>query len=367
MPIDPGYGERLARRVSELFADAELGLLHKIARALGQDIDAPDWVLDKLLLLEALRTELRRDLDDLTILATQLIEEVVTEALATGQRLAVADLATLGVAVSVPPTVARAVTAIAADTTRTVATVPTRILRSADDAYRRVVADASSQVLLGARTRRDAAQQALDRLADQGIMSFRDRSGRRWQAASYVEMAVRTGTGLAAVQGHVDTLAANGLDLVVVSDAPRECPACRPWEGKVLSISGASSGAVEVASAVDPGRMVRVMVSGSVADAKSAGLHHPNCRHSLSAYLPGATTLPTPSRTPGGYEAQQRQREIERRIRKWKGREAAALDDDAAVSARAKVKEWQAVMRGHLADHEYLKRQTNRERIGVAR
>jgi hypothetical protein len=367
MPIDPGYGERLARRVSELFADAELGLLHKIARALSIGLDTPDWALDRLQLLDRLRIELTRDLDSLTVAAAQELDAVIADALVTGGRLAAADLAAAGISVRVPPTTARAVTTIAADTTRTILAIPPRILRSADDAYRRIVADASAQVLLGARTRRDAAQQAMDRLADRGLTGITDRSGRRWQAASYVEMAVRTAAGQAAVQGHVDTLAASGLDLVVVSDAPRECHLCRPWEGRVLSISGSSSGVVEVPSRVAVGQMVSVRVAGSVQEARAAGLQHPSCRHSLSAYLPGAARVPTPRADPVGYAAQQRQREIERHIRRWKTREAAALDDAAATAARLKVQQWRGAMRDHLAEYEELKRQPTRERIGVAR
>ncbi|MFJ9647656.1 phage minor capsid protein [Streptomyces sp. NPDC101206] len=72
------------------------------------------------------------------------------------------------------------------------------------------------------------------RWADEEITSFRDRAGRRWQLTSYAEMAVRTATGHAATEARMRTLAEHGVDLVIVSDSPLECPLCRPWEGKVF-------------------------------------------------------------------------------------------------------------------------------------
>ncbi|CEA09900.1 Phage minor capsid protein 2 [Arthrobacter saudimassiliensis] len=59
---------------------------------------------------------------------------------------------------------------------------------------------------------------------------------------SCAEMAVRTSTAEAMLQGHTDRVQELGVDTVVVSDAPEECNICRPFEGKVLSISGADVG-----------------------------------------------------------------------------------------------------------------------------
>lgn len=105
-------------------------------------------------------------------------------------------------------------------------------------------------------------------------------------------------------------------DLVTASNAPRECPLCRPWEGKVLTISGPDGAhAVEVEHAIEDGRTVRVNVAGSLDAARRAGLQHPNCRHSVSAYTPGITRTDNATSDPAGDEAGQRQRAIERNIR----------------------------------------------------
>ena len=366
MPVDPGFGERLARRVSELYADAELTLLRTIARSLGHGLDAPDWATAKLLELNLLRSRMARALDELDVAAGEAVRTVIGQAWITGQALAVADLDEAGVEVVMPPARARAIEVIAEDTLARLTGVRPVALRAVVDVYQRTVADASAAVITGASTRRDAAQAALDRFAGKGVTAFRDTSGRTWSMETYTEMAVRTGAGKAAVSGHVDQLASAGLDLVVVSDAPRECPLCRPWEGKVLSIGGSVAGVIERESATD-GRPVRVRVAGTLEEARAAGLQHPNCRHSVSAYIPGATRS-TPRRPePQGYEAQQRQRAIERNIRAWKTREALALDDAAAAAAKTKVRQGQGAMREHLAANPDLKRQSSREQVGRAR
>jgi len=163
------------------------------------------------------------------------------------------------------------------------------------------------------------------------------------------------------------TLESAGVDLVIVSKAPRECPLCRRWEGKVLTIGGPSGArTVEVEHATEDDRMVSVDVAGSLDEARAAGLQHPNCRHSVSAYTPGITKVPHGDPDPEGYAAGQRQREIERTIRKYKAREAAAVTPEAQRAARAKQRQWQAAMRDHLAAHPDLRRLRAREQPGAS-
>lgn len=366
MPVDPGLGERLARRVSDLYSAAELSILRRIARALRADADAPDWAVRKAGQLDMLRRMVSRDLAGLDAAAQAMVAQVVGEAYTLGTAGAIGDIDDLDLEARLPPARAAAVERIAEATFEKLPAVRGALMRESVDVYLEVVQEASATVVLGADTRLGAAQSALDGLTKRGVASFRDKSGRRWEAASYVEMAVRTGTGHAAIQGHVDTLSENGLDLVFVSDSPRECEACRPWEGKVLSTSGAVAGTIEVESVTD-GRPRSVRVAGSLDQARSRGLFHPNCRHSVSAYLPGATRVPTGTRdTQERVEQEQHQRYLERGVRDWKRRAAASVDPAAEARANAKVREWQARLREHVAATD-LNRKRSREQIGKAR
>ena len=92
-----------------------------------------------------------------------------------------------------------------------------------------------------------------------------------------------------------------------------------------------------------------------------------DCRHSLSAYLPGVTKAPTHTADPEGDAARRRQRELERQVRAWKLQADAALDPAAGRVAAAHARARRAVLREHLAAHPALRRQPHRERIGVAR
>lgn len=93
-----------------------------------------------------------------------------------------------------------------------------------------------------------------------------------------------------------------------------------------------------------------------------------NCRHSLSAYLPGVTRLPTDTADPDGDEARQTLRALERQVRKDKLQAAGALDPAAKRMYEAKVRATQAEIRDHIANAPTtLFRQRHREQIGTAR
>lgn len=361
MSVDPGYGERLAHKVSELYAAAQYSVLRRIARSLVQGQDGPAWASTKMLELDLVRRRIARDLGELDTAVTDAVPTVLREAYLRGQALALLDTERVGGRPALPPATGRAVDRLGEELLGVLRPVTTAALRASTDLYQRVVADAAATVLTGAATRLDATQTAVTRLSESGLAGFRDSAGRNWNLETYSEMATRSAAGRAAVDGHVDQLQLSGLDLVVVSDAPRECPLCAPWEGKVLSLGGTVGSVVERPSVVG-GAPVRVAVAGTLAEARSAGLMHPNCRHSVSAYLPGATKPKPHKSEPEGYEAQQQQRALERRIRAAKVREATAVTPAAEVDAKARVRAAQAALRDHLSANPALKRQPARER-----
>lgn len=242
------------------------------------------------------------------------------------------------------------------------------ITRNVDDIYRRVIAQSASGSAMGTRTRQEAAQEALNRFARRGVGGFVDRAGRRWDLTSYVEMATRTSTARAAMFAGIERMQSAGIDLVYVSAHTGACDLCGPWEGKVLFADGtAGAQTLQVQSAVSD-EYVTVDVAGSLDTAMTAGFMHPHCRHSVSAYLPGATTLPTlpgtDRRTEYGHT--QRLRYLERRVRAAKRVEAAAMSPAAARDARRAIRAEQARIRDHVKATG-VARQRNREQITRAR
>jgi hypothetical protein len=365
--------EDLAAEVRDLYEAAEFALLARLAAALAEGIESPRWAQLKAAAVGDLRSAVETISAALQQDADGAIARALTEAYGRGRQAAVAELGGLDIgrelaarrALPNAPSVDRLAASMAADTRP----LYQRITRAVVDVYQRITSRASGTVLLGVQTRRQAAQQALDQFANRGITGFVDRAGRSWDMASYAEMAARSVTARAAVEGHIDALGEIGVGLVIVSDAPLECPLCRPWEGEILSLAGPSGPhVVRERHAIQRSQTVAVHVVGSLIEARAAGLFHPNCRHSLSAYLPGVTTRPPHHPTPGTtYEDTQRQREIERHIRLWKRRQAAAMDEATHRAAGAKVRAWQAAMREHIAAHDDLRRKPVREQIGSAR
>ena len=92
-----------------------------------------------------------------------------------------------------------------------------------------------------------------------------DKGGREWKLDTYAEMLARTRTREVTNLAMTTRLKMEGYDLVQVSSHGGGCDLCKPWDGKVLSMTGATHG------------------YPTTDDAESAGLMHPNCKH---RYLP---------------------------------------------------------------------------------
>lgn len=363
----------LVKTLLDLYTGVEQRLARDIAVSLRAGIDSPDWAQQKLQALGELRTRTQRILAKLGQDSDDRVRQAIALAAQRGGQQALREL---HIQAEAPlPDLVRAVEALpgigalvrlARELALTLRSTHAQILRWTLDSYRDVVARAAlPEVLLGVQTRRQAAQHAWGQLLDRGVTGFVDEAGRRWELASYTEMAVRTGTAQAMRQGHMDRLTDEGEDLVIVSDSPRECRLCRPWERKILSLSGRNAGRVLREDEIVDDRIIAVNVT-PIATARAAGLFHPNCTHSTSLYLPGVTKVDNATADPAGYEAKQRQRAIERHIRRWKLRAAGALDPAAKRKADAKVREWQAALRQHIDQHG-LKRLRYREQVGRAR
>lgn len=363
--ISPSLGADLAEPVADIYRDAELRILERIATALAAGLDAPDWEVQQLARLQRLRQSVLDELAVLNPLAAQAILDALGEAYGSGILSAFADV---GDAVPhLDPTAdarAAAVATLAAETVRGVASAQAPVLRAVDDIYRAVIGQVVSQATTGAIGRQEAVQSALRQFARAGLSVIPTRRG-TMNLADYVQMAVRTGTSRTALAGHLDTMDRAGLDLVVIHPGPRACKICDEWARAVLT-RGRQTGVLRMQS-LKTGTWVAVKVDGTLDDARAAGWGHPNCRCALQTYLPGVTRrdiIERPRWDQQAYEAQQRQRGIERQIRGWKTQQAIAITPEAKADAGARVKAWQKAQRDLLDEHPYLKRQSAREQIG---
>jgi hypothetical protein len=97
---------------------------------------------------------------------------------------------------------------------------------------------------------------------------FVDRAGRQWDSKVYFEMLTKTVLANLQREIYIDQLTSEGHDLVIVSHVGSK-DACRFWEHKVLSLTGATPGYPTLDYA-----------------ASTKQVFHPRCRHRLIAYHP---------------------------------------------------------------------------------
>ncbi len=242
MPLSRATAERLARQVAELFAEAQTKMLEVIARRVGADIHDPYWAEKKLAQMREYERQMRALIADLQAQAESGVRTALTEAHARGGLAAVADVRRAGGTGAAPVEPFAGINAVEQYVRATMgplAATQQRTLITTLNAYQNAIAAGSlaasraeavaggvAQVLTGTGTRLQATQQVLDQFARSGVTGFVDRAGRAWSLDSYAEMAVRAGTMDAALAGHLDTLQANGFDLVIVSEDSSPCPEC---------------------------------------------------------------------------------------------------------------------------------------------
>jgi hypothetical protein len=395
MPVDRSLAEGLAENLAQLYRDAETRLAANLAARIRSDITSS--AEDRLLALAELRRQAETILAGLKGPRAREIERGLIAAYARGAAAAVDEIAglsgdSLGDWLAQRSRIVRAIrwmlgyskrrdarvqTAVnrvrsalpgvdsimvlAQNLTRDSDTAHLQVLRWQRDAYREVMAQPVADALAGLKTRLRSAQVAWERLLSRGVTGFTDKAGRRWELASYTEMATRTTLAHAAIEGHLDRLRQTGTDLVIVSDAPEECKRCRPFEGQVLSIDGTAGPRVEE-HAIEDGRTLTIDVVATVAGAVAAGLMHPNCRHRLAMYLPGVTKVPTHTADPQGDKDRQTLRRLERELRALKLKRDALIDPDEKTALGRKIRAKQARIRDHVAATS-TQRQPHREQI----
>ncbi|MEV4749066.1 phage minor capsid protein [Streptosporangium sp. NPDC049248] len=348
----------LAYAISAMYADAEEHLFEVLAKAAARGTQ-PQQAANRFAEVKKLSEQAEKVLKDLEKLASQMLSKGVTQAWEDGFERARQELGRLGEDQGITP--GQGAAQLVKEALGLLPPLTMGALRMVNDIYRQVIAEATPLALTGAITRQQATTAALQKMAAKGISGFVDSKDRTWSISAYAEMAARTAMARAANEGHLSTLRDNGRDLVIVSRAPYRCPVCLPWEGKVLSQTGSAGDRQE--KNVLTGEPVTVRVVATVEDARQAGLQHPNCKHTFSVYLPGLTKPPPKVDTAGTYDDTQEQRHLERQIRGWKRRAAAAPKGSPEKKAADQhVKAYQAKMREHL-DKTGLLRQSSREKV----
>lgn len=355
----------LATRLAGMYADAEQQIQARIAREVEHAaVDGDFSAVARALNLGAMQRTAEDVVRALRSASTAELAAILEDAAAAGSTAAVNSLPeSLRTPTAAVPG-AGGIAAIAVELAGVTATAQARILRLPDDVFRQAAASSVTGLLGGALGSSQEAQAAAwQRIIATGA-TFRDSAGRRWNTASYVEMATRTATQRAYTAQHTTTLTAAGVTLQRVVIGREACEECARWAGKILRSDAGPTGRVQVPSLTGPGT-VTVNIAGTIDEAEASGWHHPNCRCTLVGYVPGTRppTVPDTTYDPAAEAARARLRALERRVRAAKTNEAAAVTPEQRTAARARVRAIQAEIRDHVAAHDTLTRERNREQI----
>ncbi|SHJ52380.1 Phage minor capsid protein 2 [Clostridium cavendishii DSM 21758] len=230
------------------------------------------------------------------------------------------------------------------------------VLRKMDDVYRQTIFKTHVYMQSGTKSLYQAIDMATKDFLDKGINCIEYKNGARVNIASYAEMALRTASQRATFLGEGKKRDEFGIHLVVVSAHANTCAMCEKWQGKVLiddifSHGSKSDGEYPLLS-----------------EAIKQGFLHANCRHTLITYFEGITSLPT---VPDGkeaiktYEVEQKQRALERQIRKWKRFKIGTTDETNKEDALMKVRQYEKELQELIQRNPQLRRNYKREEADI--
>ena len=222
-------------------------------------------------------------------------------------------------------------------TTEDMSKAENAILRMTNDVYRQTIFKAQMFYNSGASTLWKAVDMATKDFLSAGINCIQYKNGARVNIASYSEMALRTANKRANLMGSAGKREEWGIHTVKVISHNSACPICIPWQGKVYIDDVYGQGTKEES---------RKSGYPLLSEAVKGGMFHPNCKNGCSTYYEGINQLPKkPTKEEKEemtrrYNLDQRQRECERNIRKYKRLENGSLDADNIAKYAEKRRQW---------------------------
>lgn len=210
----------------------------------------------------------------------------------------------------------------------------TAILRRANDQYRKAIYNAQVYANTGAGTYEKAVDMATKDMLASGLACVQYTNGAMHKLSEYADMAIRTASKRAYLQGEGEKRQEWGIATVIVNKRGNPCPKCLPFCGKVLIDDVWSGGSQK------DGKYP--LISHAI----ERGLYHPRCKDSHTTYFPGISTADD-AWTEKELEAiglknkQAAERQYaERQAEKYHRLAAYSLDPDNQRINRAKEVEW---------------------------
>lgn len=232
----------------------------------------------------------------------------------------------------------------------------TAILRMAEDQYRKIIYNAQVYANTGAGTYEKAVDMATKDMLAAGLNCVEYANGARHTLKDYANMAIRTASKRAYLQGEGTKRQEWGIATVIVNKRGNPCPKCLPFCGKVFMDDVWSGGEAYYHGKKRNQKPKEGMspVTGTkyplMSDAVAAGLYHPNCRDVHTTYFEGVNTPPDDKYTKKelneiaeNYRQEQKLQYAKRQEKKFNRLATYSLDSDNQKKYGLKAKEWKRV------------------------
>ena len=230
-------------------------------------------------------------------------------------------------------------------TTHDMEKAETAILRMSNDQYRKAIFNAQVYANTGAGTYEKAVDMATRDMLAAGLNCIVYSNGARHTLSDYADMALRTASKRAYLQGEGEKRQEWGIHTVIMAKRGNPCPKCLPFVGKVL---------------IDD-----VWSGGSRKDGKyplmskaiEHGLYHPRCKDSHTTYFPGISTADDTwteeelEKIGQNYEKEQKQQYAKRQAEKFERLAMYSLDEENRNHYAGKKNMWQEQLKGLGATH----------------
>lgn len=141
--------------------------------------------------------------------------------------------------------------------------------RRINDVYRSIALENVTGQVVGYQTWQQTAKRIRADMADRGITGFVDAAGKRWNMETYAEMIARTTPRQAMIEGTKNRLLEHDHDLaeIIGGIGKNTCDICRAWNGRIVSLTGKTSG------------------YPTLDEARDAGVFHPMCTHNIATAM----------------------------------------------------------------------------------
>ena len=232
-------------------------------------------------------------------------------------------------------------------TTDDIERAETAVLRRANDQYRKIIFNAQVYANTGAGTYEKAVDMAAKDFLSAGIQCVVYANGARHTLSDYAEMAIRTASKRAYLQGEGEKRQEWGISTVILNKRGNACPLCAPFCGKVFIDDVWSGGKAKDGP--------YPLLSGAIAK----GLYHPRCKDSHTTFFPGINEEGSPwtseerKKLAQDYNREQKRQHAERQAKKYDRLSAYSLDADNRRRYEARAEEWDNLAESGKKIHKY--------------